>query len=257
MVKETTYQVTFNPDLHHHPIQDLRVELYNMFEELIDRGTADYGNRDMACIFINHPNLDQPIVVPPQPQEDMRPEDIMQVIENAIQSGKVLDICEGFQVSLGVARIERGGVNGVPITNVESDRISKRSLVSIENRDLLCFARALAVGMAKNAMLRRYQTMRDGDKKGKNSLQKRTAEEYHDLAGVPKDRPFSLLDVPIFEEALNVNIIIFAAHLTNKILYPDADEPKRGERVYLYYTMGDGAVGHFDCIVNIKGMLSR
>ena len=92
VVKETTDQVTFNPDLHHRLLQDFRVELYNMFEELIDRGTAD--NRDMTRIFINHPNLDQPIVVPPQPLEDMRLEDTMQLMENTIQSGKVLNICE-------------------------------------------------------------------------------------------------------------------------------------------------------------------
>ena len=109
-----------------------------------------------------------------------------------------------------------------------------------------CWYGKNAMQHQKKAATRHYQTMWGGDK-AKNSLQKRTAEQYHDLAGVPKDRPCSLLDVPMFEEALNVNIIIFASHLSNKVLYPDADQPKIGECVYLYYTKGDGAVGHFDC----------
>ena len=87
-----------------------------------------------------------------------------------------------------------GGVNGVPITNEENDRISKRSLVCIKNRDLLCFATALDVGTAKMQCFRhlstkkvatgRYQTMRDGDKKSKNSLQKRTA--FQTKLGLPQ-----------------------------------------------------------------------
>ena len=39
--------------------------------------------------------------------------------------------------------------------------------------------------------------------------------------------------------------------------YPDTEQPrKRGSRVYLYYTRNNN-VGHFDCIVNIKGILGK
>ena len=57
---------------------------------------------------------------------------------------------EGLDVKLGVARIECGGTNRNPIINVQDARFSKRALVSINNDDNLCLARALAVGIAKN-----------------------------------------------------------------------------------------------------------
>ena len=175
---------------------------------------------------------------------------------------------EGFDVQLGVARIERGGTNGNPIINVQDARFSKRAIVSINNDDNLCLARALAVGIAKNNVDKAndreksnaekiYKNIRKGDQKRQTSVQKRKALEYQALAGVPTDRQSSLLDIPFFEDVLDTDIIVFAAHLNNKVLYPDTEQPKkRTSRVYLYYTRNNH-VGHFDCIVNIKGMLGK
>ena len=128
-----------------------------------------------------------------------------------------------------------------------------------------CGARSIAVGIAFNllqgasekdrpSMLKHYNNMRKGDR-NRNSLQKKTALHYHNLAGVPTNRPCSILDIPMFEQVLNINVVVFAAHLSNKVMYPDTSRPVGDKQVYLYYTRS-GDNGHFDCIVNIKGMLA-
>ena len=101
-----------------------------------------------------------------------------------------------------------------------------------------------------------YPTIRKGDQGRRTSLQKRKAEEYHTLAGVSQSQPCNLLDIPLFEEVLDVEVIVFAAHLNNEVLYLDPTQPKRSHRVCLFYTKTNGE-GHYDCMVNIKGMLSN
>ena len=53
------------------------------------------------------------------------------------------------------------------------------------------------------------------------------ALEYHAMANVPTDQPCKLTDIVEFEQALNLDIFVFAAHLNNKVLYPDEDRQPR------------------------------
>ena len=57
---------------------------------------------------------------------------------------------DGFEVQLGIARIERGDTNGRPTTNVQNARFSKKAIVPIKNENNLCLASALTVDIAKN-----------------------------------------------------------------------------------------------------------
>ena len=191
---------------------------------------------------------------------EINPEIIMDAVENVLQSEENLNAMKGFDVQLGVARFERGGTNGNPIINVQDARFSKRAIVSINN-----LARALAVSIAKNNVEKAndgektnaekiYRNIQKGDQKRQISAQKRKALEYQALAGVPTDPQSSLLDIPFFEDVLDTDVV-FAAYLNNKVLYLDTEQPrKKTSRLYVYYTRNN-IVGHFDCIVNIKGML--
>ena len=58
--------------------------------------------------------------------------------------------------------------------------------------------------------------------------------EYHQLAGVCMDKPCILLNIPFFEDVLNVNVVVFAAHLHNQVIYPDIDSPQRNH-IYITY----------------------
>ena len=81
----------------------------------------------------------------------MNLEAIMDAVQNVLQSKENLNVPEGFEVNLGLNKMVQRG-KGLPITNIASDRISKRSLVSINNDDYLCLARSIAVGMAFNLL---------------------------------------------------------------------------------------------------------
>ena len=87
---------------------------------------------------------------------------------------------------------------------------------------------------SKKAATKRYESIRkvDQDRKGK-SAQKSAAIEYHQLAGVCMDKPCSLFDIPFFEDVLDVNVVVFAAHLNNQVIYPDVHCQRRSKRVYI------------------------
>ena len=78
------------------------------------------------------------------------------------------------------------------------------------------------------------------------------------LTWFSQNHPCSLLDIPIFEDVLDVGVIIFAAHLNNEVLSSDPTQRnrKRRHRVYLFYTKTNGE-GHYGCIANIRGVLNN
>ena len=266
IVKEVSYQVKFDDTHQGKGIKDLKVELHQAFKDLLEQGMQDFAKEEaVGRVHINYPDLHKPIIVPPQPLEKLNPEATMDAVQNVLQSKENLNVAEGFEVNLDVAKMMHGG-KGLPITNITSDRISKQSLVSINNDDYLYLARSIAVGITFNllqgpsktdrpSMLKCYNNMTERDR-NKNTLQKKTALHYPTLAGVPTNRCCSIVDIPIFEQVLNINVIVFAAHLNNKVMYPDTSRPVGDNQVYLYYTRS-GNIGHLDCVVNIRGMLAK
>ena len=160
VIKEQSFGVSFNEVWQGKPLGDLKAELADMFGDLLQIGFEDFEEGDIGRVYINHPALEKPAVIPPRPLNEINPEIIMDAVENVLQSEENLNVMEGFDVQLGVARIERGGTNGNPIINVQDARFSKRAMVSINNDDNLCLARALAVGIAKNNV----EKANDGEK---------------------------------------------------------------------------------------------
>ena len=56
-----------------------------------------------------------------------------------------------------------------------------------------------------------FNSMRKGDQGRHHSLQKNTALRYHKLSVVASNRPCSLLDIPLFEDVLDVSIVFFCS----------------------------------------------
>ena len=83
-------------------------------------------------MYHNYPQLQKQIIVQPRSLEDMNPEVIMEVVENVFQSEENLKMAEGFEIHLDIARMEKGGANGTPITNVQEARLSKSQYVSYQ-----------------------------------------------------------------------------------------------------------------------------
>ena len=116
----------------------------------------------------------------------------MDAVQNVVQSEEGRCIDDEFTAELGVVRMEKGGGRRY-ITNIQQDRIAKRSFVAINNKHNLCLARSIAVCIA-----RRITEESNDDTIVKNACkaiqgdrrqQKDKALEYHSLAEVPTDRP--------------------------------------------------------------------
>lgn len=182
---------------------------------------------------------------------------------------------------MGVIRLPKGA--GGPrrrITDIHGKKNSlnlKRSIITIENDDQLCMARAIAVTWAKSNLCTKEEwdtiTATRGSKSNlelilehrrvpeshykhlcekSRKTQKDLAVAFCRLAGVPLDRPSSLGDLPAFEDALGVRILVVSARLGNKFLTcAETDHPER-PCVYLYLVDDD----HFHAITSITGFFS-
>ena len=254
IIRETTFSVKFEDTWHGKQVKNVENELHQMFQDILDEGLQDFDSQDIARVFINHPKLQHAIIVKPQSLGNLTPTTIMDAVQNVVQSEEGLCIDDEFTVELGVVRMEKGGGRRY-ITNIQQDRIAKRSIVAINNNDNLCLARSIAVCIARRIaeesnddpiVKKAYKAIRQGDRR----QQKDKALEYHSLAEVPTDRPCTLSDIHKFENALNIQVVVFAAHLGNKVIYAGESKPRR---IYLYYQQD---IGHFDGVVNICGLLS-
>ena len=259
VVKETTYDVKFKPEFIGKQVKDVQDLLRSMFSELLREAKKDYPSTALARMYIRHPAQNHAIIVAGCTLETMTVEKILAAIDTRVQSQENLDIDELLVIQLGVAKVLRGE-RGSHITNVQQDRICKKSLITINNTDNICLARAIAVGIAKfekdvaipeaKATVDKYYSI---IRNGKNKLQGTVAARYQQQAGLPPNTGCTLTEIPRFEETLDVQVIVLAAHLGNKTVYEG--RPKQ-RRVYLYYTQHENG-GHFDTIVSVPGLLGK
>ena len=150
IIKETTYSVKFDDKWHGEKVSNVDKELNAMFKDILDEGRQEFDSQDVARVYINHPKLQHAIIVKPQSFGDISPSTIMDAVQNVVQSEEGLCIDDEFTVELGVVRMEKGTGGGRRrITNIQMDRIAKRSIVSINNDDSLCLARSIAVCIAR------------------------------------------------------------------------------------------------------------
>ena len=235
----------------------MRDLLVKVFTQLLAEAKEDFDGSCMVRLFIKHPALNHAVIIAGRTLDTLTVTDILAALDNCVQSEENLDIQESLTIQLGVAKMLRGG-RGDHITNVSKDRITKKSIISINNNDSLCLARAIAVGIARHdrdnathqkVAERRYNQMRNGG----SILQSQTAREYHQRVGLPLDRQCTLNDIWMFEHELNIQVIVFAAHLGNRVVYQGVPKDKR---IYLYYTHSNDG-GHFDTVVKVPGLLSR
>ena len=122
-----------------------------MFEDILDEARGDLMGNDLGRVVIHHDGLQDPIVVPLQPWDRLNVDVVMGQIEKVLNSHQELAMNESFEITIGTINLPKGSGRR-PITSLEGDKNSiqiKRSLVTIDNDDQLCMARAIGVGWAK------------------------------------------------------------------------------------------------------------
>ena len=142
IIRKTTFSVKFEDTWHGKQVKNIENELHQMFKDILDEGLQDFDSQDIARVFINHPKLQQAIILKPQSLGNLTPTTIMDAAQNVVQSEEGLCIDDEFTVELGGGRRRY-------ITNLQQDRIAKRSIVAINNNDNVCLARSIAVCIAR------------------------------------------------------------------------------------------------------------
>ena len=133
--------------------------------------------------------------------------------------------------------------------NIRDYLKKKGSVITINNMDNLCLARALVVSIARIEKDPRYNHIRNSSR----PLQRERAFDLHEAANVPLG-PCGLNKVDLFQHYLaNYQIIVVSGDQNNAIIYAPQPRtnPNPEKSIYLYYQ-----ANHFDVITTLPGFLN-
>ncbi|KAG1673794.1 hypothetical protein GQR58_015405 [Nymphon striatum] len=184
-VTERNYELKFKDSWYNQDFVEIMMQLYVIFEELIEKVTKDLDKTDLIRIYINHKSLQTPIALSLRPVGDLDAQSILDCIDKILQSSKTLTIDSSLEIVVGVIQ-RRGGASHYLIHGTDDACIKdKSSIVSITVKDNLCLARAIVVGVA---------ALRD----------KKLYEKTNSVAGYLRNRIMAMYATPITQKRMTV-----------------------------------------------------
>lgn len=186
-----------------------------LFRNLLTRGTEGLRPTDLIRICIQAVGLDKPISTSLMPVSSLTVEKVLSTVMKVLQSKEEIRLDEGFTADVLTIRRDVGaGGQRKKITNVEVDRLTKRSVLSIPSDDQgLCCAKAIVYALAHL----------HNDRSAIKSLQDRErpaltnrALQLFKAAGITPG-PCTYEEIAVFEEHLNVQIVVFSTANLNKV----------------------------------------
>ena len=220
-----------------------------IFQHLLNDVTRGMNEKDQVRFVLRSDQLDLPISIPFMPLARLTTERVFSQIERVIQSNR--DFRLNDTVTVDIIRVEepQGGTsNGISkrtTLNIREYLKEKKSVITINNDDNLCLARALVVAVARIEKDPKYNQIR----RTKGHIQFQRALDLHQAANVPLGL-CGLDEVDMFQKYLtNYEITIVSGDHDDSIIYP----PNPGDKqpIYLYYH-----AKHFDVITKMPGFLS-
>ena len=274
---DTTHQVQIDDRYRGQRLRDIRRGLHRMFRDILDEARGNLKGNDLGRVVIHHDGVQDPIVVPLQPWDGLNVDVVNGQIEKVLNSHQELAMNKSFEITIGTINLPKGSGRR-RITSLEGDRNSiqiKKSIVTIDNDDQLCMARAIGVGWAKlNLCTKEEWDDLTRSQKFKTNLElvlehRKVPESYYRhvrtktrkeqknlavalsrLAGVHLDRPASLNDIGAFEEALDIRVMVVSARLGNKFI----TSPSTDQRPCVYLYLVDDF--HYHTISSVTGFFS-
>ena len=274
---DTTYQVKIDEQHQGQRLKNVLAGLFQMFDDILDEVRGNLADNDLVRIVIHHNGLHDPIVVPLQTWESINADTILQIIEKVLNSNQELAINESFEITVGCINLLKGGSRR-QITSIRGENSSlklKKSVITIENDDVLCMARSIAVAWAKLHRCSPEEWKTITHERGiqsnlelilkhrkvpkshyrnilmkPNYQQKELAIAISRLAGVSITRPSTLSDISAFEKVLNIRVMVISAKHGNNFVTPHNinEQPC----VYLYLVDDN----HFHAISSVTGFFS-
>ena len=220
-----------------------------IFEHLLNDVTKKMNDRDYVRFVLRSVQLDTPISLPFMPVVQLTPERVFSQIERVVQSNRDFRLNDTVVVDIvHVEAPEGSGRKPRTILNINEFLHKKNSVITIQNNDDLCLARALVVAIAKIEKDPNYKNLL---KPGRSTLE-RKARELHELAKVPLG-PCGLPEVELFQKYLTkYEINIFSTAHNNSIIYqPKPSTANNVTSIYLHLHKN-----HYDVITKMPGFLA-
>ena len=135
--EEIIYQVSFDDARHGELMVNMQSELRNMFNEVIRKVKGDNVKAQIGRIYVNHPDMAVPILVPPRLWNEINGDVIMDQIANRLESVE-LRLDEGLEIHVGSINVLGGnGRSTFKLLNLKgpnNDIKRKKSLISVVNK---------------------------------------------------------------------------------------------------------------------------
>ena len=248
----TDHVVRFNNVLHDVDLLESHERTRAIFEHLLNDVTRDMDEKDQIRFVLRSEQLDTPISLPFLHVERLTTERVFSQIERVIQSNQDFRLNDTVTIDIihvvapqgsGKSRLKRTTLN------IREYLKKKGSVITINNNDNLCLARALVVAVARIEKDPKYKRIRDS----KSNIQLQRALELHQAANVPLG-PCGMDEVKLFQKYLtNYQIIVVSGDHNDSIIYPP-EPPGTDEKqsINLYFH-----AKHFDVITSIPGFLNK
>ena len=220
-----------------------------IFEHLLNDVTQDMNDQDQVRFVLRSDQLDTHISMPFMPVIQLTPERVFSQIERVIQSNRDFRLNDTVVVDIIHVEAPQGsGRSKRDVLNIKDFLHKKRSIVTIQNNDNLCLARALVVAIAKIERDPNYKNLMNPGRRA----QEKKARELHTAANVPLG-PCGIPEVELFQKYLtNYEINIVSGNHDNSIIYPPKPSTSNSVTpIYLY--LHDN---HYDIITSMPGFLS-
>ena len=215
----TDHVIRFNNVLAEVDLLESHERTRAIFHHLIEDVTWDMNPNDQVRFILRSEQLDTPISIPFLPVERLTTERVFSQIERVIQSNQEFRLNHTVTVDIiHVVAPEGSGKSNVKrtVVNIREYLKKKGSVITINNTDNLCLARALVVSIARIENDPRYKQIKDS----KRNIQLQRALNLHQEANVPLG-PCGMDEVKLFHQYLiNYQIIVVSGDHNNSIIYP-------------------------------------
>ena len=246
------YRVQFNNALDNVDLLQSQNRTYDIFDRLIRDVTQGMNSTDQVRFVLQSNQLQFPISLPFCSLEELTTEKVLSQVERVVQSNEEFRLNDAVNIDILRVQMPQGrGKSRVKRTTYDLREYLKRkkSVISINNKDDTCLARALVVGIARIEKDPQYKHITNSSR----PLQRARAVDLHEAANVPLG-PCGLKEVDLFQQHLtNYQIIVVSGDQNNTIIYPPKPpaNPNPEKSIYLYYQDN-----HFDVITKLPGFLN-
>ena len=246
------YRVQFNNALDNVDLLQSQNRTYDIFDRLIKDVTEGMNSTDQVRFVLQSNQLQFPISLPFCPLEELTTEKVFSQVEKVVQSNEEFRLNDTVHIDLIRVEMPQGsGKSRVKRTTYDLREYlkKKQTVITINNKDDYCLARALVVSIARIEKDPQYKHMLNQ----KCTVQRERAFDLHEAANVPLG-PCGLKEVDLFQQHLtNYQIIVVSGDQNNTIIYPPRPPPNPNpeKSIYLYYQ-----ANHYDVITSLPGFLN-